>query len=178
MCNRWVDQKDQHEFYDTPPADPSKAARTVEDMDPRTMASTYGTAKHSARAAHRKSRHMARFLHHYRRWNAHADSSALERAMGDSSCTRLAAVVKAATEFNGFDDFDFDGEGLSFVHNAFFELFECRSLLQHSYAYSFFRYKMSYGMAYRQAKRRMSEKAAFEQLQSELEMLTEQYVLG
>jgi len=138
------------------------------------MAATYGTAKHAAKMHSRQARAMARFLHHYHRWNAHADSAALERTMGETSCTRLAPVVRAAIEFNGFNSFNFGGEGLSFVHDAFAELQECRSLLQHSYAFSFFRYKFQHGASYRLMKKRMNEKLAFEQLQSELEMLTEQ----
>lgn len=175
-CNRWVDQKDDHEYYDAPPEDPQSAVQvTNEDLsDPNTMAITYGTAMHAARIARKRQREMARFLHHYERWSAHADSANLERKMSDSTRTRLAPVVEAAVELDGRSSFNFDGEGLSFVHDAFIELLECRSMLQHSYAHSFFRYDMSSINRSRALKRRMTEKAAFEQLQSELEMLAEQ----
>jgi rubrerythrin len=65
--------------------------------------------------------------------------------------------------------------GLSFVHAAFTELLECRSFLQHSYAFAFFRYPTLYYISRnRVIKMRHREKATFEQLQSGLEMLTEQ----
>jgi len=65
--------------------------------------------------------------------------------------------------------------GLSFVHAAFTELLECRSFLQHSYAFAFFRYPTLYYLRRnRIVKLRQREKATFEQFQAELEMLTEQ----
>lgn len=65
--------------------------------------------------------------------------------------------------------------GLSFVHAAFTELLECRSFLQHSYAFAFFRYPTLYYIRRnRVVKLRQREKATFEQFQSELEMMTEQ----
>lgn len=64
--------------------------------------------------------------------------------------------------------------GLSFVHAAFKELLECRSVLQHSYAYSFFKFESLAFKRQRQGKRAWNEKTAFEQLQSELEIITEQ----
>jgi hypothetical protein len=65
--------------------------------------------------------------------------------------------------------------GLSFVHSAFTELLECRSVLKHSYAYSFFRYPTFYRFRrYGQLNNRRREKVSFERLQSELEMMTEQ----
>jgi hypothetical protein len=171
-----VDQKDEHEYYDAPPEDPEAAVRvTNEDLsDPNTMAITYGTAMHAARVARKRQREMARFLHHYERWSAHAESSRLESMMSDTAQVRLAPVVDAAIALDGRSSFNFEGEGLSFVHDAFAELLECRSMLQHSYAHSFYRYDMSTIRRSRALKRRMTEKAAFEQLQSELEMLTEQ----
>ena len=66
------------------------------------------------------------------------------------------------------------GEGLSFVHAAFKELLECRSVLQHSYAYSFFKFESLALKRHRRGTRLHNEKAAFEQMQSELEMITEQ----
>jgi hypothetical protein len=75
--------------------------------------------------------------------------------------------------------FNFGGNGLSFVHNAFFELLECRSILRHSYAFSYFRYPSSsskevpsvFGYLHNSKRK---EKARFERTQLELEMLTEQ----
>jgi len=101
--------------------------------------------------------------------------------MADTVCTRLAPVVEAAIDFDGRQTFNFGGKGLSFIHNAFFELAECRSTLRHSYAFSFYRYpsKMftkpsaSRSMSYLGNNKR-KEKFRFERLQSELETLTEQ----
>ena len=173
-CNRWVDQK-EHEFYDKPPTDEDVAvARSEEVTDPSVMNSTYGTAMHAARIAKKKSQTVARFLHHYQRWMAHSESATLERKMSESASSRLEPVVEAAIDFNGLPSFNFDGDGLSFVHDAFMELLECRSMLQHSYAFSFYRYDFSTVKRYRYIKTRMSEKLAFEQIQSDLELLTEQ----
>jgi ankyrin repeat protein len=136
----------------------------------------YGTAIFSAREAWKKSQEMNRFLHHYSRYEAHGESSALERQMGDSVCTRLAPVVEAAVDFDGSPSFNFRGQGLSFVHAAFTELLECRSVLRHSYPFSYFRYLGSSSMSHRlpHLHRRRKEKLLFERLQSELETLTEQ----
>ena len=173
-CNRWVEQKD-HDFYDQPPEDVATAASpSNEDLsDPRTMELTYGTAMHETRATLKRSREMGRFLHHYQRWSAHAQSAALEQKLGDSVCTRLTPVIQAAIEYSGDEAFNFGGKGLSFVYAAFTELAECRSMLQHSYAFSFFRYGNMHGR-YRLLKPLMNEKLAFEQIQSEVETLTEQ----
>ena len=173
-CNRWVEQK-EHEGHSDVPTDQTAALSALEDAttDPNVMAVTYGTAIHASRVLHKKSREVARFIHHYQRWSAHADSAELERSMSESVSTRLAPVVLEAIKFNGKPFFNFGGTGLSFVHGAFVELYECRSLLQHSYAFSFFRYGAG-SKVYKQTRRRLAEKVAFEQLQSELELLTEQ----
>lgn len=165
--------------------------------NPEVMAQTYGTAMHEHRVAWRKSKEMKRFLHHYTRWNAHMESAALEKMMSENVCQRLAPVVDAAAEFMCDSNFNFGGKGtstcfliqayrkqcltmcavfagLSFVHNAFKELLECRSVLQHSYAYSFFKFESLAFKRQRQGKRAWNEKTAFEQLQSELEIITEQ----
>lgn len=135
----------------------------------------YGTAIHSAREAFRARQEMARFVHHYTRWEAHGESAALEQNMADSVCTRLEPVVKAAAEFDGSPEFNFGDKGLSFVHAAFTELLECRSMLKHSYAFSYFRYPSVYQFRrFGQLNSRRREKVTFERLQSELEMLTEQ----
>lgn len=173
-CNRWVDQK-EHEYYDnTPTEEDVLAARQENVVDPTVMSATYGTAMHEARVHSKKSREMARFLHHYERYNAHAESATLERKMSETVFSRLSPVVKAAIEVTGRYTFNFGDKGLSFVYAAFTELLECRSMLQHSYAFSYFRYQSQHFRRYKLTKRRISEKLAFEQLQSELEMMTEQ----
>lgn len=129
---------------------------------------------HETRSAGKKSRDMARFLHHYQRYSAHAESAELERKMRDTSCERLAPVVSAAIEFDASPDFNFGEKGLSFVHSAFTELLECRSVLQHSYIFSYFRFTSIHPKRYRLIKPLLKEKLAFEQTQAELEMMTEQ----
>ena len=82
---------------------------TVADGDPD---QGYGSAIHSARSQWKQKQLMARFLHHYTRWNAHGESATLERRMCDSVCSRLAPVVEAAcndVELNA--DFNFGGQG-------------------------------------------------------------------
>ena len=140
----------------------------------------YGSSIHTARQAWKRKQDIKRFLHHYSRWEAHKDSNILEQKMADSVCTRLAPVVEAAIDFDGSPTFNFGGKGISFIHNAFFELAECRLTLRHSYAFSFYRYpsksftkpSSSPPMSYLGNKRK--EKFRFERLQSELEILTEQ----
>ena len=61
---------------------------------------------------------MARFLHHYTRWNAHGESATLERKMCDTVCSRLAPVVEAAIDFDGSPTFNFGGKGK--VHEDLF----------------------------------------------------------
>lgn len=137
--------------------------------------SGYGASIHTTRRAWKKKQDIKRFLHHYSRWEAHKDSHILEQKMGDTVCTRFAPVVKAAIQFDGSPAFNFGGKGLSFIHNAFFELEECRSTLRHSYAFSFFRYASKSSpspISYIGNKRK--EKFRFERLQSDLETLTEQ----
>jgi hypothetical protein len=170
-----VEQK-EHEFYGDEPPNSSDAVTTMQaenPSDPSAMANIYGTAMHESRVAKRRSKDMARFLHHYARWNAHDESASLERNMGETVCTRLAPVVREAIAFNG-NEYVFGGKGLSFIHAAFSELLECRSMIQHSYVFSFFRYKSTSTLKYKLLKRHISEKLAFEQFQSELELMTEQ----
>ena len=64
--------------------------------------------------------------------------------------------------------------GLSFIHAAFTELLECRSMLQHTYPFAFYRYHKRSPKSYRFKSFLQNEKSNFEYLQSELEMLTEQ----
>lgn len=153
--------------------DIGRALANVDVNDPRTMEVTYGTSMYDTRAAKKKAKEMNRFLHHYQRWNAHAESARLERKMGESVCTRLAPVVREVVRLTG-DDFILPRKGLSFVHAAFTELVECRSMLQHSYAISYFRYKPTGFRRYVQMRRRASEQMTFEQFQGELEIMTEQ----
>jgi ankyrin repeat protein len=173
-CNRWQ-ADDNHNYYDSDPPE-HRALSGNNTSDPiESPEVSYGTALHSSRVAWQKSKDMGLFLHNYRRWTGHAESAALERQMADTVCVRLAPVVEAAIDFNGQQDFDFRGKGLSFIHDAFIELLECRSLLQHSYAFAFFRYPIKYHIRRdRLTKSKEREKLGFERLQSELEMLTEQ----
>ena len=115
---------------------------------------------------------MDRFLHHYRRWNAHKDSLGLEKKMKATACKRLAPVVRSAVEFAG--DNNFGGHGLSFVHAAFAELLECRTVLQHSYAFSYLRYKTPEQHRTKSRRRILAEKVVYEESQGDLEMVTEQ----
>ena len=169
-CNIW-----QEDPGDAEGAAKASAPRANEEVNGPSGDQGYGTAIHSAREAFRVRQEMARFVHHYTRWDAHGESAALEQNMADTVCTRLAPVVAAATDFDGSSDFNFGGKGLSFVHAAFTELLECRSMLKHSYAFSYFRYPSMYHFRrYGQLNSRRREKVTFERLQSELEMLTEQ----
>lgn len=166
-CNIW--QEDQEVSGDTKPS------ATVDDLEDSFGEQGYGTAIHSAREAFRVRQEMARFVHHYTRFEAHCESLILEQKMADTVCTRLAPVVTAAAEFHESPEFNFGGKGLSFVHAAFTELLECRSVLKHSYAFSFFRYPSMYNFRrFAQLNSRRREKVTFERIQSELEMLTEQ----
>jgi IBR domain, a half RING-finger domain/Ariadne domain len=169
-CNRW--QADD-QYYDSKSREERRPPET--GTADASSSEEYGTSLHSSRTAWKKAKDMGLFLHNYRRWIAHKESAELERQMAETVCTRLAPVVEAAIDFNGHESFDFGGIGLSFIHAAFTELLECRSLLQHSYAFAFFRYPIQYHMPRdRLAKSKEREKLAFEQRQSELEMLTEQ----
>lgn len=173
-CNRWIDQK-EHDFYDPNHPDPASATEpTNEDlMDPSTMAFTYGTAMHETFVTTLRSREMGRFLHHYRRWGAHKESAELERQMKDSVCKRLTPVVQAAAAFSN-DPNLFGGRGISFIHGAFFELLECRSMLQHSYAFSYLRYQNISKQTSMMRRRLVAERMVLEERQGELEMITEQ----
>lgn len=157
----------------------------------------YGSAVHSARVAWKKSKEMSRFLHYYSRWNAHSESLAIERKKEESVCARMAPVVEAAVEYTHDQNFNFQGKGtcqsskstvslrlkksqicrislgLSFVFSAFTELLECRSLLQHSYAFAFYRFPLNFRRT-RQTAMLGRQKMEFEQQQAELEMMTEQ----
>lgn len=179
-CNRWqVD--DKHQYYDTPPPVEQRIPEPSTLNDPLSPPQNindgnhYGTALHNSLVAWKKAKEMGRFLHHFQRWTAHDESATLEKHMAETVCVRLAPVVEAALEFIGHDDFDFNGKGLSFVHSAFTELLESRSLLQHSYAFAFFRYPTFKELRRNRLTMNLErEKASFEQLQSELEMMTEQ----
>lgn len=135
----------------------------------------YGTAIYSAREQYRQRQEMNRFLHHYTRFEAHGESATLERRMADSASSRLAPVVYAAIDFAGSRTFNFGGKGLSFIHKAFTELLECRSTLKYSYAFSYFRYPTFFQFRrIDELNNIRKEKALFEALQSELEIITEQ----
>jgi Ariadne domain/Zn-finger in Ran binding protein and others len=144
-----------------------------QDTDPNTMPVTYGTSRYESLTSKKRSTDMARFLHHYERWLGHAESATLEFQMAETVCKRLAPVVQQAIEYNG-NNHVFGGEGLSFIHSAFSELLECRFMLQHSYAFAFFRYKSRHDIKYKLQRRQLNEKLRFEQFQAELELMTEQ----
>jgi Ariadne domain len=173
-CNRWTEE-DDHQFYDGTEHNNDVLLNPFEDLaDPRTLEATYGTAMHESRAAREKSSKMDRFIHHYQRWSAHRDSAALERHMWDEAVQRLAPVVDEMLAFTGVDHL-FGGKGLCFIHAAFTELLESRSMLQHSYAFSYHRYlaehrRDRFGLLGWKPR----EKSDFERAQSELELLTEQ----
>ena len=169
-CNRWVEQP-EHEAYDgeTMIDDETRAmVLSVEETDPSRMAEIYGTARHESRVARQRSSETARFLHHYERWCGQANSSSLEHKMRLNLCERIAPVVRNAIEYGGGINI-FGGKGISFLHAAFSELLECRSMLQHSYAFAFVYYKSN-----AIALQKSNEKVVFERIQSELELLTEQ----
>jgi hypothetical protein len=111
-CNIW-----QEDVEDPSASTASRQRRNPGDMDAENLEvpndQGYGTAIHSARMAWKEKQEMARFLHHYDRWEAHIDSASLERNMGETACARLAPVVEAAIDFNGFHDFNFGGKGKS-----------------------------------------------------------------
>jgi Ariadne domain len=132
------------------------------------MGETYGTARHESRISKKRSAETARFLHHYERWCGHLDSAVLEQNMRMNLCERLAPVVRKAIEYGGGIHI-FGGKGVSFIHAAFSELLECRSMLQHSYAFAFVNYRPNIF-----TRQQSNEKVVFERIQSELELLTEQ----
>jgi Ariadne domain len=177
-CNRWVVQPSHESYDDELPLstiDEEMAARILaeQETDPNLMDTTYGTARHESLVSRKRSLEVARFIHHYERWCAHAESARLEQSLRVNVCKRLAPVAQKAVEYDGGLHV-FGGKGLSFVHSAFTELLECRSMLQHSYAFAFFQYKSEHDTIYKLLLRQMNEKTVFERLQSELELLTEQ----
>jgi hypothetical protein len=169
-CNRWVEQQD-HVTYDgeTIINDETRARVLAElETDPHSMDETYGTARHESRVSKKKSLEISRFLHHYERWCGHSDSAILEHSMRLRLCERLGPVVRKAIEYGGGIHI-FGGKGISFVHSAFTELLECRSILQHSYVFGFLSYRSS-----QLTRQQSTQKVVFERIQSELELLTEQ----
>jgi len=165
-CNRWAEDEE--------PGDESKP--TDESAQPDTnnaplTSHAFGTSLHTSRMARKRAKEMARFLHHFSRFTAHKESEYLERKMADTIELRLDLMISAALNECGDISLDLGTSGVTFVHNAFTELLECRSLLQHSYAYAFCRFPPS---SRRLTTNRAIEKLSFEHFQSELEMVTEQ----
>eukprot|EP00592_Proboscia_alata_P000408 CAMPEP_0194369118 /NCGR_PEP_ID=MMETSP0174-20130528/17376_1 /TAXON_ID=216777 /ORGANISM="Proboscia alata, Strain PI-D3" /LENGTH=1950 /DNA_ID=CAMNT_0039145855 /DNA_START=160 /DNA_END=6012 /DNA_ORIENTATION=+ len=157
-CNRWQEDEEDEKM-------PTSSNRDRH---------SFGTSLQSSRDARKKSRAMARFLHHYSRWTAHEDSAKLEKNMADTVTSRLHKVVIAGKAF-GQNRLENENKGLSFVHAAFTELLECRAFLRHSYTFAYFRYPTSssaISRIIRSSKDR--EQLSFEAEQSELEMITEQ----
>ena len=121
-CNIWEDPEGNESANDIQPLNGDEgpirreAAGDVEggasDEDPD---QGYGSAIHSARSQWKQKQLMARFLHHYTRWNAHGESATLESKMCDSVCSRLAPVVEAACNDVELDaNFNFGGKGKLF----------------------------------------------------------------
>jgi hypothetical protein len=114
-CNIWQDEDVDESSLTPGEVEPSRSRRGIDEVDGSETDPNndqgYGTAVHAARMAWRQKYEMARFLHHYTRWEAHKDSASLEKHMADTVCSRLAPVVEAAIDFNGFDDFNFGGKG-------------------------------------------------------------------
>lgn len=171
-CNRWIDESEHVKNYDENQVDDS-AERLSSTADLNHYEGVFRTAESESRAARKRSKEMTRFIHHYERWHGHKQSSSLECIMADTVVSRLAPVVREAIEITG-SSLVFGGKGLSFLHAAFVELLECRSVLQHSYAFSFFRFKPDSIFRYSQMRQQDLEKAEFERAQSELEVMTEQ----
>ena len=158
---------------------------TKEEKEKRKNDPSRGTAKEASRELRKKKAMMARFLHYYTRYAAHEESGKLERSMRGSVCKRLEPVVKAAQEMTpseqamlGEVDRARNFEDLSFVHVAFCELVECREFLKNSYVLGYYRYARA---RKRQAGKKRSriaralenEKKIFEEMQADLEMITE-----
>lgn len=176
-CNRWQeDGGSDHEFYDTPPNPEEVVVPTNEDLsDPSRMRVIYGTAMHESMIARKKARDAGRFIHHFHRWSSHSSSRKLESNMAGNICNKMGPAVQAARDFLGDPDFNFGGKGLSFLHAAFTELDECRSVLLHSYPFSYYRYASvdQRTLQGRQYRRFSKEKKQYEKLQSALETVTE-----
>lgn len=116
-CNIWQEEgaeSTEKNGERTPPDSPGGIPVTMSEViSDIANDQGYGTAIHSATSQWRQRQEMARFLHHYTRWEAHGESAALERKMGDTVYTRLAPVVDAAIEFDGSPLFNFGGKGES-----------------------------------------------------------------
>ena len=118
-CNIWEDPDGNEATEDISPAlgaeRPTQRDNTggVDfDASDEDADQGYGSAIYSARSQWKQKQLMARFLHHYTRWNAHAESAILERKMCDSVCSRLSPVVNAACEDVELDpNFNFGGKG-------------------------------------------------------------------
>ena len=124
-CNIWQEDDEKHYSDSSHFSFESNQRRSPTETDGGDQAEAandqgYGTAIHSSRVAWKQKQEMARFLHNYTRWEAHAESATLERKMGESVCVRLAPVVKAAFDFDGSSEFNFGGKGASKkIHGVF-----------------------------------------------------------
>eukprot|EP00816_Leptocylindrus_hargravesii_P005436 CAMPEP_0196821042 /NCGR_PEP_ID=MMETSP1362-20130617/77541_1 /TAXON_ID=163516 /ORGANISM="Leptocylindrus danicus, Strain CCMP1856" /LENGTH=1396 /DNA_ID=CAMNT_0042200105 /DNA_START=339 /DNA_END=4526 /DNA_ORIENTATION=- len=158
-CNKWTPENDE------------ESKTNSNGRQNRLHPELQGTSQQNARQTRKNAKAMARFLHHYSRFNAHKESSDLERNMSLCVCERLKPVIQVAKEDGMVSATNDEWNGLSFIHDAFCELLECRSLLQHSYVFAFRRYRHSSNVNF--SIRARTEKMGFEVLQSELEMVTE-----
>lgn len=127
----------------------------------------YGTSMYTARTTREQAKRMARFIFYYGRWTAQQDSSMLEAKIASTLDVRLRKMVAIALKESEYISLDVPTEVCAFVYDAFDELRECRSVLQHSYAYAFFRFAPL-------DTSRDIEKLMFEHWQSELETVVEQ----
>jgi len=159
-CNKWQDD-------DSTNGDPGAGDDPLGDQSSPLVDRT---ANSVAQATLRASQAMSRFIHHYSRYNAHKESYDLEQNMADHVCERLKPVIAASAELLN-SGIDVNWKGLSFIHNGFMELRECRSILMHSYIYAFFRFEVKDPSAI--SARSKKEVMTFESLQSDLEMITE-----
>jgi hypothetical protein len=128
----------------------------------------YGTSMYTARTTREQAKRMARFIFYYGRWTAQQESSLLEAKIASTLDVRLQKMLAIALKESEYISLDVPSEVCAFVHDAFDELRECRSVLQHSYAYAFFRF------APQSDSSRDIEKLMFEHWQSELETIVEQ----
>jgi hypothetical protein len=146
---------------------------TIPRMDPQQPINNlnshmYGTSMYTARTTREQARRMARFIFYYGRWTAQQESSLLEAKIASTLDVRLQKMLAIALKESEYISLDVPTEVCAFVHDAFDELRECRSVLQHSYAYAFFRFAPQSDTS------RDIEKLMFEHWQSELETIVEQ----
>jgi len=153
------------------------AANAQQDLSTNSVtrsltSNTYGTSLHAARTAREDAKLMARFIFYYGRWTAQKESSILETKMASTLRLRLKMMTIFALKESEDIGLELGTLGISFVNDAFTELLECRSFLQHSYAHAYFRFASLLGGE--NDSNREIEKLSLEHWQSKLEMILEQ----